>query len=69
MTASIHLTGEGGGGGGGGHRPLVPPPLRPPLGSDTHLPCPARESILRARDGDNNPIRYRILLSIMEADF
>ena len=38
---------------------------------DTHcLTCrPARESILRARDVDNNLVQYGILLSIMEADF
>ena len=43
------------------------------LGSVAHAHCltcrPARESILRARDGDNNLIQYGILLSIMEADF
>ena len=33
------------------------------------LTCPARESILRARDGDNSLILYGILLSVMEADF
>ena len=33
------------------------------------LTCPARESILRARDGDNSLIQYGILLSVMEADF
>ena len=31
--------------------------------------CPARESILRARDEDNSLIQYEILLSVMEADF
>ena len=30
------------------------------------LTCPARESILRARDGDNSLIQYGIL-SVMEA--
>ena len=33
------------------------------------LTCSARESILRARDGDNSLIQYGILLSVMEADF
>ena len=33
------------------------------------LPCSTRESILRARDGDNILIQYGTLLSIMEADF
>ena len=33
------------------------------------LTCPARESILRARDGDNLLIQNGILLSNMEADF
>ena len=45
--------GAGGGGGGGG-------------GGD--LTCPARETILRARDGDNSLIQYGIL-SVLEADF
>ena len=33
------------------------------------LTCPARESILMERDGDNSLIQYGILLSVTEADF
>ena len=33
------------------------------------LTCAERESILRARDGDNSLIQYGILVSVMEADF
>ena len=32
------------------------------------LTRPARESILRARDGENSLIQYGILLSVMETD-
>ena len=32
------------------------------------LMCPARESMLRARDGDNSLIQYGILLPVMEDD-